>query len=115
MTSPFDETLPPDQGFLVRTVWEEGLLDDAQFVNQFAVTQAPSVSPEEDDGGFYLAFGHVGPPMLLTPEDTKAFFEGGPRELKVKSYGAYYLSESRAKQLVQVLAEQLGRKLDSPR
>jgi len=77
-------------------------------VNQFAISNDVPTMTGAVDGGIYLTFGHVSQPVLTDERAVREFLaDTRPVELDIRKLGTFYLSNRRARDLVEVLHRHL--------
>ncbi|HWV78901.1 MAG TPA: hypothetical protein VN027_16450 [Isoptericola sp.] len=102
------EEVNPPAGKEVRASWPSSTMEDAQVVNQFAISNDVPTMTGAVDGGIYLTFGHVSQPVLTDERAVREFLaDTRPVELDIRKLGTFYLSNRRARDLVEVLHRHL--------
>lgn len=94
-----------DSEITLQTVWPEGLTDQAQVVNQFAINWDGIRS---DRSGMYLLIGHVGAPTWASEQIARERAQLLSNALPIQPRGAFYLTHERALELWKMLGIQLG-------
>lgn len=95
------------ENFQIQVRWPRDVVADAQFANQVAVGPAAGTPTGEPEGGVYVIFGHVAPPLIGDPAEMERFMsEGGI--LPISPRGTFYLPKVRATELFMMLGQQLG-------
>ncbi|OZE80777.1 hypothetical protein CH304_16225 [Rhodococcus sp. 15-649-1-2] len=101
MTQPGQEAVGE---FQVQTVWPADLAAQAQVVNQclFAWDEA-------NRDVVYMLFGHVAPPLFLTPETAHQYLEQNGAQIPIQPRGSFIVSRSRAEEIWEALGRHLGK------
>ncbi|WP_395705256.1 hypothetical protein [Rhodococcus ruber] len=89
----------------MQAVWPEGVSEQAQVVNQFALLN--DNTPGEP--GVYLLVGHLGAPIWLTPEIARQRAAEANYVLPIAPRGAYFMTRQRAEELWSILGKHLGK------
>lgn len=87
-----------EQGLQVQAIWPEGLSDNAQVVNQFAVADDPA-----GPGAVYLLFGHLSAPVWLSQEHAEQRLKQLGGAVTISGRGAFYMTRANAERLREIL------------
>lgn len=93
------------QELTFQTRWPEGLTENAQVINQFAMVN--DNTPGEP--GMYLLLGHIGAPVWTTPDHARQIAEETSGILGIAPRGSFFLSRFRAEELWGMLGKHLGK------
>ena len=88
----------PDEGLQVQAVWPEGMSENAQVVNQFAVADDPA-----GPGAIYLLLGHLASPVWLSKEHAEQRLKQLGGAVTINGRGAFYMTRENARRLREIL------------
>lgn len=93
----------------VRIVWPVDASMDAVVANQFVVADGPAIgSGDGGDGSVYMVFGHVAPPVVVDPEQMRAYVEKNGSTLEIRIAAALVMTRARAAEVHAILGRHLG-------
>lgn len=96
----------PTPGPQVQAAWPVNITDAAQVVNQMLIVEGPAGPTQKSDGGVYLVFGHLAPPLIGDEADMEAFVANGAR-LLVSPRGSYFVTRERLRDFYEAIGRHL--------
>jgi len=91
--------------FELQVLWPFDTVSEPQVVNQAAFSW-----DQQYRDTIYIAFGHIGPPLWLTPEARdKGIAELGGKFIPVTPRGTFAMSRGRAEEIWEALGRHLGK------
>jgi hypothetical protein len=96
------------EGFQIPLAWPVDLASQAQPVNQ-----ALFAWDQDNHDVLYAMFGHVGPPLWLSPEQLQQFAESF-QALAVQPRGSFVISRTKAEEIWDALGRHLGKLPSEP-
>jgi hypothetical protein len=98
-----------EESFQIPLAWPIDLASQAQPVNQ-----ALFAWDQDNREVVYMMFGHVGPPIWLTPDAAKQHATQFGETLAVQPRGSFIMSRYRAEEVWNALGRHLGKITDEP-